>query len=171
MVAVPISPSSTVALRPLTRADEDLVERWIRQPDIQRWWGNAATAFAELQLARQSPSALCRMIEADGRPVGYAHAIDAALWGPALPEGLPAGTWDVDLFIAEPDARGRGVGQAALRLLVEEVLTTTLAVAVSVFVSVRNEAAVRAYEKAGFRWVRIWEDPVFGPMWLMLRER
>ena len=31
--------------------------------------------------------------------------------------------------------------------------------------------ALRAYEQAGFRWIRVWDDPVFGPSWLMLLER
>ncbi len=160
-----------VTLRPLARPDEPLIEAWIKRPEIQRWWGNAASAFAEVRLAQESPSALCRIILVDGTPAGYAHAIDAALWGSTLPEGIPAGTWDLDLFIAEPAHRGRGAGQAALKQLAAEVFSTTLAVAVCVFVSVRNEAAVRVYEKAGFQWVRIWEDPIFGPMWLMLRDR
>jgi aminoglycoside 6'-N-acetyltransferase len=172
MVAVPIFPTPpAVTLRPATRGDDALIERWIRTPDIQRWWGDTATAFAEVQLARQSESALCRIIEAAGRPVGYAQAIDAALWGPQLPDGMPPGTYDVDLFVAEPSVRGLGVGAAALDLIVAEVFATTLAMAVSVFASLRNEAAVRAYEKAGFRWVRILEDPSSGPMWMMLRQR
>lgn len=160
-----------VALRQVARTDEALIERWIKRPEIQRWWGDAATAFAEVRLAQESPSAICRIVEVDGAPAGYAHALDAGLWGDVLPEGLPAGTWDVDLFIAEPASRGRGAGEAALGLLVEEVFATTMAVAVCVFVSVRNEGAVRIYEKAGFSWIRIWEDPMFGPMWMMLRPR
>ncbi len=166
---VPIAPA--VLLRPVARTDEALIEAWIRQPDIQRWWGDAASAFAEVRLALSSPSALCRIIQVDGRAAGYGHAIDAALWGSHLPQGLPAGTWDLDLFIAEPATRGRGAGEAALRLLTAEVFSTTLAVAVSVFTSVKNEAAVRVYEKAGFRWVRILEDPIFGPVWMMLLHR
>ena len=47
-------------------------------------------------------------------------------------------------------------GAAALALLTAEAFATTLAVACCGFVSVRNEAAVRAYEQAGFRWRRIW---------------
>jgi aminoglycoside 6'-N-acetyltransferase len=84
---------------------------------------------------------------------------------------MPAGTWDVDLFIAEPGHRGCGAGERALELLAEEVFTTTLAPALAVFVSVRNEAAVRAYERAGFAWARVWEDPLLGPSWMMLRTR
>ena len=41
------------------------------------------------------------------RPVGYAHAIDAACWGEELPDVLPQWTWDVDIFIGEPEYRGR----------------------------------------------------------------
>lgn len=166
-----VSPPGPIALRPVTPADEPLIERWIKRPEIQRWWGDAASAFAEVRLAQESPSAICRIVLVDGKPAGYAHAIDAGLWGETLPQGIPPGTWDVDLFIAEPSARGRGAGEAALALLIEEVFDTTLALGVCVFISVRNEAAVRIYEKAGFHWVRIWEDPVFGPMWMMLRER
>ena len=159
-----------IVLRAVTDADEALIERWIRQPDIQRWWGNAGSAFAEVKLALESQSALCRIILVEGLAAGYAHACDAALWG-ALPDGLPAGTWDLDLFIADPTARGKGAGEAALRLLTDEVFSTTFAMAVSVFVSVRNEAVVRIYERAGFRWVRIFDDPALGPTWMMVRER
>ena len=51
------------------------------------------------------------------------------------------------------------------------MFATTLAVAVCVFPSVTNERAVRAYEKAGFRWKRIWNDPHMGPSWFMVAER
>ena len=162
---------AAISLRPATAADWGRIRGWLALPEIQRWWGNLASAEAEMRLAFETPSALCRIIEADGTPIGYAHAMDATFWGTDLPEGMPAGTWDADLFIAAPEHRGKGAGRTALRLLAEEVFSTTLAVAISVFASIKNEAAVRAYEQAGFRWVRVWDDPVFGPSWLMLLER
>ncbi len=94
------------------------------------------------------------------------------MWGESLPEELQPGTWDIDLFVAAEAHRGKGVGQAALKLLKDEVFQTTLAVAVSVFASVKNERAVRAYERAGFRWKRIWSDPHGGGhSWFMVAER
>ena len=51
------------------------------------------------------------------------------------------------------------------------MFATTLAVAVCIFASVRNERAVRAYEKAGFRWKRVWHDPHTGPEWFMVADR
>lgn len=160
-----------VTLRPVAAGDWPLIRAWIARPDIQRWWGSAAAAEAEMRLVAESGPALARLVLVDGRPVGYAHAIDAGHWGSALPEGMPPGTWDADIFIADPEFRGRGVGETALNLLAEEVFSTTLAVALSVFVALANEPAIRAYERAGFQWARVWEDPIFGPSWMMLRQR
>ena len=162
---------SPILLRPVAPADRTRIDAWLALPDVQRWWGSAATAAAEVRQALGSSSALCRMIELDGVAIGYAHAVDAGLWGADLPPEVVPGTWDVDLFIADRAHRGQGRGQAALGALVDEVFSSTLAVAVCVFVSVRNEAAVRAYEKAGFQWVRVWPDAVQGPSWMLVRER
>ncbi len=163
--------SAAVRLRPAGRPDWDLIRGWLARPDIQDWWGPLAATEAEVNMALTSTHALCRIIEADGEPVGYAHAVDATLWGQSLPQDLEPGTWDLDLFIASEEHRGRGVGQTALALLKDEVFASTLAVAVCVFPSVKNERAVRAYEKAGFRWKRIWNDPLSGPSWFMVAER
>ena len=59
----------------------------------------------------------------------------------------------------------------ALELLRDEVFGTTLAVAVCIFTAIGHERAVRACEKAGFRWRAVVRDPVLGPEWLMLSER
>jgi aminoglycoside 6'-N-acetyltransferase len=148
-----------------------MIHRWLARPDIEAWWGPRSATEAEVNIALASPHAICRIIEAAGAPVGYAHAVDATFWGEELPQDLAPGTWDLDLFIASEAHRGRGVGQEALALLKDEVFATTLALAVCVFPSVRNERAVRAYEKAGFRWKRIWNDPHAGPSWFMVAER
>ena len=160
-----------VRLRPARIADWDLIRGWLARDDIQDWWGPLSATEAELNMALGSAHAICRIIEAGPEQVGYAHAVDATLWGESLPQDLEAGTWDLDLFIASEEHRGRGVGQTALALLKEEVFASTLAVAVCVFPSVRNERAVRAYEKAGFHWKRIWNDPHSGPSWFMVAER
>lgn len=160
-----------ITLRPARRADWDMIRRWLSRPDIQDWWAPLAQTEAEVNMALQSDHALCRIIECDDEPVGYAQAVDAAIWGDDLPQELEAGTWDLDLFIASEDKRGQGVGQIALAILKDEVFATTLAVAVCVFPSIKNERAVRAYEKAGFKWKSLWNDPALGPAWFMVAER
>ena len=163
--------ASSVRLRPATQADWVTIRSWLARPEIQDWWGPLSATEAEVNIALRSQHAICRLIEVDEGPVGYCHAIDATVWGEDLPDDLEPGTWDLDLFIASEAYRGKGVGQAALALLKAEVFATTLAVAVCVFPSVRNERAVRAYERAGFRWQRIWNDPHYGPSWFMVAER
>ena len=160
-----------VALRPIQAEDWLLIRRWITRPDIRRWWGSASAAEAEMRIVAETESAIARIVEVDGGPAGYVHAIDAAHWGSDLPEGMPPGTWDVDIFIAEPEHRGKGVGETALSMLADEVFVTTFAAALSVFVAIANEPAIRAYERAGFAWTRVWEDPIVGPSWMLLRYR
>ncbi|MGE5267260.1 MAG: GNAT family N-acetyltransferase [Deltaproteobacteria bacterium] len=159
------------SLRPVGQGDLDQIRRWLRQPEVEAWWGPASATLAEVQIAVQSPSALCRIIEVDGVAVGYCHAIDAQIWGDHLPDELQPGTWELDVFIASAAHRGQGFGLKALELLKSEVFSTTLAPAVCLFASIRNEAAVRAYEKAGFRWQSVWTGPGTGPSWFMVAVR
>ncbi len=160
-----------VTLRPALAGDRFMIRRWLAEPHVEAWWGSRASAEAKVTLALGSDAALCRIIESDGWPAGYAHAVDMALWGGAWPTDLPAGAFDLDLFVGEKSLVGRGIGRRTLELLAEEVFATTLAVACAVVVSIRNEAAVRAYEKAGFHWISVWEVPVTGPSWVMLKLR
>ncbi len=167
MPAVP----EPLALRPALDSDASRVRAWLKRPEIARWWGSLAAAEAEIMIATETPTAIRRMVTLAGRDVGYGQAVDAGLTGDEELLSLEPGTWDVSLFIAEPELRGKGHGLAALRLLADEVFSTTLALALWVVVSVRNEPAVRIYEKAGFRWQRVLSDPLFGPSWVMVRER
>ncbi len=160
-----------VQLKPATRRDAGLIRSWLITPDIQEWWGPLSSTEAEVNIALSSGHAICRLIECDGEAVGYCHAIDATLWGDQLPDALEPGTWDLDIFVASERHRGQGIGQIALAALKDEVFSTTLAVAVCVFPSIRNERAVRAYEKAGFKWQSIWNDPHAGPSWFMVAAR
>lgn len=162
---------ASIVLREATDRDWGLVRGWLKRPEIQRWWGSLAAAEAELRIAAETPSAIRRVIEIGGVAAGYGQAVDGGLSGDEAQLDLPPGTWDMSLFIAEPALRGQGHGLAALRAMQCEVFGTTFALGLSVVVSVRNEAAVRTYEKAGFRWVRVLDDPLFGASWLMLCNR
>jgi RimJ/RimL family protein N-acetyltransferase len=160
-----------IRLRPATPEDRFLVRRWLSDPQVQSWWGTAASAEAEITLALASAAAMPRIIEHDGAAIGYAHAVEAGLRAAAPHEGVPVGSWDVDYVLA-PSAIDTGeIGGIVLALITEEVFATTLAVACSGLVSIRNETAARAYERAGFRWLQVLQDPLLGPSWLMLKER
>lgn len=160
-----------VSLRPASFKDWPLIARWLAQPDIARWWGSRSAAEAEIRIALDTPTAICSVILVGDEVAGYGQAVDASLTGDEVVLKLPPGTWDISLFIGEPSQRGQGAGPVALNLMIREVFETTLAAGLSVVVPIAHEAAVRTYERAGFRWVRALSDPLFGPSWIMLLER
>jgi hypothetical protein len=105
--------NKALTLRPATPEDRFRIRRWLAEPEIQAWWGNAASAEAEINLAMASDTALCRIVEADGAPVGYAHAVEIGVWGAPPPRRCLRAPWDIDLFIASQSTAG--VGSAELR--------------------------------------------------------
>lgn len=164
-------PGQIARLAAVTRNDRDRIRRWIADATIRGWWGTPASVEAEIAIALDSPNAICRMIEVDGAPVGYAHALDAGLLGPAdRPGGVP-GIWQCSFLIGSDAHRGRGLGAAALDSLATEVFATTLALGCEMRVPVRSERAVREIEGVGFRWHRVEPDQTLGPVWIMRRER
>ena len=83
-----------INLRPASPNDWPLIRSWLGEPHVAAWWGSRASGEASITIAMDAASALVCIIEADGVPVGYAHALDIVLWGEAPPPRLPAGTWD-----------------------------------------------------------------------------
>ena len=162
---------ASLTLRPATDADWTRLHHWLRQEEIQRWWGSLSAAEAEVIAALQADMGLCSMIEVDRVPIGYAQALETGVIGRGVPRELTTGTFRVDLFIGERNRRRQNLGQAALRLVAAEVFSTTMALGLIVIVALKHEAAVRAYERAGFRWMRVIDDPLFGPSWLMRLDR
>ncbi len=77
---------------------------------------------------------------------------------------------DIDIAIGEPDYLGLGVGPRALRQLVEELIEDSRVLMIMLATSVENEAAIRAYEKAGFVPRRWFDDPQCGECWLLVLE-
>jgi RimJ/RimL family protein N-acetyltransferase len=159
-----------VRLRPATAQDRFRIRRWLGHPVIAAWWGSAASAEALITLAMASQAAVCRIIEAGGEAIGYAQAVDVGLLGDRQACDLAPATWTVDYFLAQAISNP-ALANAALELICQEVFATTLAVACSAIVPIKNEAGARAFETAGFRWQRIWHDAAAGPAWLMVKQR
>ena len=164
-----------VSLRAAGTRDWSTIDAWLKRPDIQSWWGSHASAQAAVLSALRTDMGLCSLIEVDGEPVGYAQALDADVLDGATFKGAPLdlerGLFRVEAFIGAPKFRGSGVGQQALRLVAEEVFATTLVLGLIAIVALRHEGAVRAYEKAGFQWVRVIDDALLGPCWIMRFDR
>ena len=161
-----------VSLRPASPQDRFVIRRLLGSLEARETWGNTASAEAEITLAMESSAALARLIVLDEAAIGYAQAVDVGLLSEDLQEGVLPGSWRIAYFLGRADIPDQvAVGAAALSLFTGELFATTLAVACTAAVSIRTETAARAYERAGFRWLRVAHDPAVGPSWLMLKER
>ena len=122
------------SLRRATPADVDRLVAWHADPDVARYWDDETFTHEEMaeRLARDDVDAW--IVEtADGEAVGYLQT---------HPTGL-------DMFLA-PGARGRGLGPDAARTMAEHLLASGTHVRVTVDPYAWNEAAVRAWARAGF---------------------
>jgi len=109
-------------------------------------------------------------IDWDGRPIGclrWQKVTRETLDSLSLTE-IPEGSVDIDILIGETDCLGRGLGPRALSILVRTLSQDRSIPLLGLTTSVPNAAAQRAFEKAGFRKVREYEPPGFGPCALMV---
>ena len=101
------------------------------------------------------------VIKVDGRPMGMIQSYridDDAEYAAMVALGRPA--VGIDLFIGEPELIGRGHGPALIRAFLREVAFPRYGVDLCVIGPARgNVAAIRAYEKAGFRFLKTYREP------------
>ena len=149
---------------------EPLLATWLRRPHVSRWWGDPETVLRDVRnRPEQGGHAL---IVADGSPVGYLRwqrASRADLDEAGLTE-IPDGAVDIDILIGEPAQVGRGIGPAALRLLLGRLAAEADVPLAGMVTSVENHAAIRAYEKAGFHRLRQFDDPAYGRCWVLVAD-
>ena len=149
--------------------DSDRLLRWLAQPHVAKWWGDAAWA---VQHARQCAPESHALIVADRTPVGYLcwqeppkEELEAA----DLTD-LPRGLVDIDILIGEPDLLGQGVGSRALELLLGRLRCESSVAFAGLGTSASNTTAIRCSEKAGFRLFREFQDPEWGPCKYLIAE-
>lgn len=145
---------------PLDRGHLPLLQRWLGEPHVARWW-NHDTADAAVE-AHFGPvidgvePGKDVVVELDGRPVGLIqlsrfsdHPDYAAELAPVLEVGDGDGT--IDYLIGEPALVGRGLGSRMIDAFVEHVWEDEpdlLHLVVAVHED--NEASWRALQRAGF---------------------
>jgi aminoglycoside 6'-N-acetyltransferase len=156
------------AFRPALRDDLPMLERWLRAPDVVRWWGDPDEQAALLQQDLDEPAMVMRIVSLDGRPFAYAQDYAVHAWPQPHFAHLPAGARAIDTFIGEPGMIGRGHGGAYLRLLAER-LRAEGAPVVAIDPDLDNVRALRAYAKAGFHGSAV-VDSAEGPAMLMIFE-
>ena len=149
-----------IAFRPLEERDLPQLHDWLQREHVRRWWRDTST-FEET-VSRYGPSIRGEeptshyVILLDDRDVGMIETYlvsDYPEWDAVVDVG--DGVAGVDLLIGDGALIGHGLGPEILRSFVDEVVTAPACVA---SVDCENRRSWRAFEKAGFRYVRDVEE-------------
>jgi aminoglycoside 6'-N-acetyltransferase len=149
----PLLRGRNLVLRPLRVEDIERVAKIQAEPAVARWWGPPHEADLRRQ-AEGRGDVRAFAIESEGELVGLIQFSEEN-----EPDFRHAG---IDLFLAER-YHGRGLGTDAVRTLARYLIQERGHHRLTIDPAVDNAAAIRAYEKVGFRPVgrmrEYWRSP------------
>ncbi len=144
-----------MVLRPIAPADELDLLRIHRAPEVVLWWDAPDEGFPW----SDEPESIRLTIEVDGAVAGMIQFAEEQ-----APKYRHA---TIDLFL-DPSLHGQGLGTEAVRRLVRHLIDDLGHHRITIDPSVGNAAAIRSYEKVGFRPVgvmRRYERPAGAREW------
>lgn len=142
-------------LRPLAAGDTEELRRIRATPEVARWWGPPEDDFP----GGDDPGSTRLTIAVDGAVAGMIQFSEEP-----EPRYRHAG---IDVFL-DPALHNRGLGSEAVRRVVRHLIEERGHHRITIDPAVANTAAVRAYEKVGFRRVgvmRRYERDIDGDEW------
>lgn len=152
--------------------DLPLIDRWLAQGDIRRWWGCVVPNQREMRVGMgcQSGKAHIFLILNDQRePVGFLSLLQAKLITKALhdwPPYLPLDAWEIGIVMARQSDRRKGLATKALRMA-HEYVSKRSAKPVFAFILKSNEASLCTFKKLGYD--RVLDKRVSTSDWAVLR--
>jgi aminoglycoside 6'-N-acetyltransferase len=132
---------SSMTLRALSGDDEPELRRIHETSEVAKWWGSPEPAFPW-----EEPDATRLTILVDGAIAGLIQFREEL-----EPRYRHAG---IDIFL-DPQLHGRGFGTEAVRRLADQLFDERGHHRITIDPAAANGAAIRAYEKAGFRRVGV----------------
>jgi aminoglycoside 6'-N-acetyltransferase len=134
-----------VVLRPLQAEDVPALLAIQAEPGVARWWGDPEDEKYDRKV-EGTEGVRAFSIRVDGEVAGLIqyHEEDDARYRSA----------GIDLFVGEAH-QGQGIGTDAIRAMVRHLIEDRGHHRLTIDPSVENAAAIRAYEKVGFRKVGV----------------
>lgn len=125
-------------LRPLAKGDEVELRRIHETPGVSHWWGEPEEGFPW----SDEPVSTRMVIEVGGAVAGLIQFCEET-----EPRYRHA---SIDLFL-DPALHGRGFGEEAVRRVARLLIEERGHHRITIDPAAENAAAIRAYEKAGFK--------------------
>jgi aminoglycoside 6'-N-acetyltransferase len=165
---------------PLAKSHFPLLLKWLEAPHVKAWWdkdvkwtpASIQEKYADYVKGYKPDHGIAKPIRAhvicvDNTPVGYIQMYNAYDFARAKPlTGLPTNLAAFDILIGEEHYLKQGVGSQALSQFLKE--QGSFYTHVFVDPEITHLAAIRAYEKAGFKKIKVLSDT--GEIW-MIREQ
>jgi aminoglycoside 6'-N-acetyltransferase len=131
-----------IVLRPVSESDAPELRRIHAEPEVARWWDAPDERFP----LDDEPEATRFTIEVEGRVAGMVQFSEES-----EPKYRHAA---IDVFL-DPVFHGRGIGTEAIRRVVRHLIDERGHHRITMDPAADNAAAIRAYEKVGFRRVGV----------------
>jgi aminoglycoside 6'-N-acetyltransferase len=166
-------------------SDYELMSRWLSDERVLEFYdGRDKPLSVEGAREKYGPrsrgegSVASCILELAGKPIGYLQFYrtdDFDEWRTLLGLAPEPARYSIDIFIGEPELWNLGLGTRALRSVLDHLFGDRHASAVVITPFAWNERAIRCYEKAGFRKVRLMPEVELheGKLqdeWLMVAE-
>ena len=158
-----------ITFRPLLETDLPLMYQWLATDHVSEWYPIDDIAKPPFEVVRAHYLPMIRgeeltygyLILFAGTPIGFIQTYlirDHPEYARAVQ--VEDGAAGVDLFIGEPTAVHQGLGPQILRRFLQEVVFRTLGASSCIIgPQPENQAAIRAYEKAGFEYLKTVRAP------------
>lgn len=150
----------TIRFERLRPSDLPLMHRWLNEPHVKRWWYDEGSSYEEIEknfmprISGEDPT-FPYLILHDDTPIGYIQSYrisDHPDYQAQVQVERAAG---LDLFIGEERLLYKNLGCRIIRQFLEEISFADESVESCVIgPEPDNAAAIRAYEKAGFRYLK-----------------
>ncbi|MBD8497233.1 GNAT family N-acetyltransferase [Paenibacillus arenosi] len=155
--AVVLFQEQELSIRQLERGDVDLLVKWLSDPAVLMYYeGRDRPHNTEMVVEsffgdQGSGEARC-IIQYESKDIGYIqfYPIDEEEIQKYGYESYHGQVYGMDQFIGETDYWNRGIGTRLVRATVEYLIAHKGATKIVMDPQVRNERALRVYEKAGF---------------------
>jgi aminoglycoside 6'-N-acetyltransferase len=149
-----------------------LLHSWFQMPHIVQWWPvpRKDEDFFNSFLKRIRSGTKPYLVLCNDLPIGYLQCYDVNLatnsWLPKLAGNMIG----IDQFIGEPDYLGKGIGTLFIKKFVENLIAKDGSLTIVVDPDPTNAAAIRCYEKVGFKKHGEYQAP-WGPALLMVYSK
>jgi aminoglycoside 6'-N-acetyltransferase len=162
-----IARDGELAIRLMRDAPQDygLMSTWLNDEQVKMFWHGPDEAFPMERIQEkygprtrgEAPTTPC-FLTLEDRPIGYIQFYrtdDWPEWRDQIGLESRADRWAMDIVIGEPELWNRGLGTRAVIALLRYLFAEKLASEVVLDPVAENARAIRCYEKAGFRKVRL----------------